>query len=71
MDDPVPYLFQLGEIDDTGNFIGSEHPLHSCLEKFDCDVSGKSPPDVISGKYFDPLLVLLRVSVRILLELLP
>ena len=46
-------LFELTEGDDTAHFIGIEHPVHSHFDEFDGDISGKSPPDVISGKYFE------------------
>ena len=46
MDDTVLWLFELGEMDETGHFIGSEHPFHSRLEEINGDVSSDLPPDV-------------------------
>ena len=67
VDDPVLKLFELGEIDDPGHFIGGEHPVHSRLEKCDGDVPSDLPPDIISREYLNSLPVLLRVRVRVLL----
>ena len=46
---------ELGEIDDAGHFIGSEHPLHRCFDKFDRDVPRDLPPDIISREFLDSL----------------
>ena len=71
VEDPVLELFELGEIDDTGHFVGSEHPLHRCFDKFDRVVPRDPPPDIISRELLDFLPVLLRVGVRVLLGVPP
>ena len=55
--DPVLQLSELAEIDDTGNFIGIEHPVHRCFEEFNGDLSrdhfsrnSRLSPDTPLGK---------------------
>lgn len=46
--------------------LGIEHSLHGCIEEFDCDISSEFAPDIVPGKFIDPLRELYRGMINML-----
>jgi hypothetical protein len=63
--------FKSLEIDNTCHFIGTEHPIHCRFEELSGDVSSNFSPNVVSTEFLDPLRIVCRVSIWVLLEFFP
>jgi len=59
------------EIDNASHFIGTEQTIHRRFEELNGDVSSNFSPDVVSTEFLDPLRIILRVSIRVLLRYFP
>jgi len=59
------------EINDISHFIGVEHPIDCCFQELDSDVSSNFSPDVVSTEFLNPLRIISRVSIRVLLRYFP
>jgi hypothetical protein len=56
------------EIDNACHFIGAEHPIHRRFQELNGDVSSNFSPDVVSTEFLNPLRIIFRVSIRVLLR---
>ncbi len=59
------------EIDNTCHFIGAEHPIHCRFQELNGDVSSNFSPDIVPTEFLDPLRIIFRVSIRVLLRYFP